>query len=599
MNTPNYSNNPTARTDSSPESPKRRQAEQKIRMMEELQSDLLDPKTVRRLVYDLRVHQIELEIQNDELRGLHEELEAAKKRFQDLYDFAPAGYITVSAQGVIVEANRTAATLLNLAEGTLVGQPFFRFILSVDQDIYYQHRAAIFETVEPQTCKLRLLRTDQPPFWARLATAPVDEGGQDPAMCRIMLSDINDGMRLAEEKKQLDAKCRQLKKTESLGRMAGAIAHHFNNLLGVVMGNLELAELGMAKKTDSSRNITSAMQAAQRAAEVSSSMLLYLGQSLAPREPLDFAATCYTGLAGLRAVMPEEVDMVVDFPTDGLSVNANAYQIIQVLKNLVTNAWEGQNQHRGTIDLSMKTIKHEDIPAASRYPLDFQSQHNLYACLTVRDSGCGIAAPDIEKIFDPFYSSRFLGRGLGLSIVLGIVRAHGGFLTVASKVGRGSLFSIFLPVCDREIVPAAGNTVPEEHGIAAGDTVLVVDDEPMLCEFADSALTRMGYKVLLAKDGLEAVEVFRQHGHSISCVLCDLIMPGMDGWETMSALRRLAPNLQIILSSGYDQTQAMGGEHADLPQFFLGKPYDLAGLSEVIGQALANAGKLQPQQQPE
>jgi len=480
MNTANYSHNPNARADSIPDSPERRQAEKKIRMMEELQSDLLDPKTVRRLVYDLRVHQIELEIQNDELRGLQQELEVAKSRFKDLYDFAPAGYITVNDQGLIVEANRTAATLLNVEVETLVGQPFFRFILSVDQDIYYQHRAAISEIAEPQTCKIRLLRTDLPPFWARLATSPVGEAEQGQAMCRIMLSDINDGMRLAEEKKQLEDKCRQLEKTESLGRMAGAIAHNFNNLLGVVLGNLELAEYGIAKKTDLSKYVTSAIQAARRAAEVSSSMLTYLGQSHAQQEPLDLAVTCHVALAGLQVGIPKEVDLVVDFPTEGPSVNANADQVHLVLENLVNNAWEAQNQHRGTIHLSVKTIKPEDIPAVHRLPLDYQSRHNLYACLTVRDTGCGITTPNIEKLFDPFYTSKFIGRGLGLSIVMGIVRAHGGFLAVTSRVGRGSLFSIFLPVCGREIVPA-GDTGSKEQEITGGGTEPVVDDEPMFC----------------------------------------------------------------------------------------------------------------------
>jgi PAS domain S-box-containing protein len=450
----NYNQNPTVRPDSSQESPQRRQAEKKIRMMEELQSDLLDPKTVRRIVYDLRVHQIELEVQNEDLRILQQELEASKMRFKDLYDFAPAGYITVNDQGVIVEGNRTAAILLNVVTETMVGQPFFRFILSVDQDIYYHHRAAILETAEPQTCKLRMLRKDLPPFWARLATAPVGDADQTPAACRIMISDINDGMRLAEEKKQLEAKCRNLEKAESLGRMAGAIAHHFNNLLGAVMGNLELVQYGIAQETESSKYISSAMQAARRAAEISSSMLTYLGQSFAQRDPLDFSATCRTGLAGLRAVIPKDVDMVVDFPTDGPSVNGNVYQVHQVLKNLVTNAWESQIRQRGNIHLSMKTIKPEDIPVGHHFPRDFQFQHNLYTCLAIQDTGCGIAAPDIEKLFDPFYTSKFFGRGLGLSIVLGIVRVHGGFLMVTSKVGRGSLFSIFLPVCGGGISPS-------------------------------------------------------------------------------------------------------------------------------------------------
>jgi signal transduction histidine kinase len=462
MKTVNYNHSPTVRLDSSQESPQSRQAEKIIRIIEEPQSDLPDPTTVRRIVYDLRVHQIEVEIQNEELRSLQRELEASKTRFKDLCDFAPAGYITVNDQGVIVEGNLTAAILLNVVTETMVGQPFYRFVLPVDQDIYYQHWAAMFEIAERQTCKLRLVRKDLPPFWALLATAPVGSADQSPAMCRIMISDINDGMRLAEEKKQLEAKCRNLEKAESLGRVAGAIAHHFNNLLGAVMGNLKLAQYGTVRETESSRNITSAMHAAQRAAEISSSMLIYLGQSFAQREQLDFAATFRTCLAGGQVVMPKEVDMAIDFAADGPSVDANVYQVHQVLKKLMTNAWESQSRHRGTIHLSMKTIKPEDIPTTHRFPRNFQFQHRLYTCLTVQDTGCGIAEPDIENLFDPFYTSKFFGRGLGLPIVLGIVRAHSGFLLVTSKVGRGSLFSIFLPVVGRDFSPA-GDRVIEGH----------------------------------------------------------------------------------------------------------------------------------------
>jgi two-component system, cell cycle sensor histidine kinase and response regulator CckA len=477
MNTEYYLHNPKAPPALRPKSAKRRQAEKKIRMVEELQSDLLDPKTVRQLVSDLRAYQIELEIQNEELRGLQQELEVSKSRFKELYDLAPAGYVTVSEQGVIVEGNRTAAHLLNVAAETLVGQTFFRFILAEDQDIYYQHRAAIFETAEPQSCKLRLLRPDLRPFWVRLLTAPVGgETDQRPAMCLIMFNDIDDGIRLAEEKNQLEAKCRNLEKAESLGRMAGAIAHHFNNLLGVVMGNLELAEDAIAQKTDSFRYITSSMQAARRAAEVSGSLLTYLGQSFAQQQPLDFAKTCQSGIGKLQSSIPKEIEIVADFPSDGPLVNANAYQIHQVLKNLLTNAWESQN--RGTIHLSMQTITPVDIPAARRFPLDSQFEHRLYACLAVRDTGCGIAAPAIEQIFDPFYTSSFLGRGLGLPIALGIVRAHGGFITVTSKVGKGSVFSIFLPVYEEEITLSTGRTIIGQEK-SEGKTELIFKDEPM------------------------------------------------------------------------------------------------------------------------
>jgi len=589
MDNNNFNHDPTAKPNPGLESPLRRQAQAKLQAMEELQTDLLDPKQARRLVHELRVHQLELEIQNEELRVIQQELEAAKSRFKDLYDFAPVGYMTVSEAGMMVETNRTAATLLSVEQDTLAGQPFSRFILPEDQDIYYHHRAAIFETAEPQTCKLRLLRTDHPPFWARLETAPAREGEQDPPLCRIMLSDISEGVRLAAEKKQLEAEYRQLQKEESLGRMAGAIAHHFNNLLGVVMGNLELAAGTLPDETGPRENIDSAMKAARRAAEVSSSMLTYLGQTLGKHELLDLSSTCHTSLQKLRTVMPKEVEMVVDFPPDGPLIKANAYQIQQVLKNLITNAWEGHNHRPGTIQLSIKKVVLEDIPATHRFPLDWQAQQNLFACLTIKDSGCGINVPDIEKLFDPFFTSKFLGRGLGLSIVLGIIRAHGGVVTVTSKVDRGSVFNIFLPIYAGEIVrPTNRAAIGQE---ASEGTVLVVEDEPMLRDIVKAALTRMGYMVLVAKNGFEALEIFQQHRESIGCVLCDLIMPGMDGWDTLSALRRLSPDLPVILSSGYDPVQAMAGDHPDLPQFFLGKPYDLSALDEVVRQAFAENGK--------
>lgn len=587
MDNNNYGHNPTD-TVAGPESLLRQQAKAKLQMWEDLQPEVLvDPKKVRWLVHELRIHQIELEMQNADLRCIQQELEVSKGRFKDLYDFAPIGYMTVSETGLIAETNRTAATLLNVLADTLAGQSFCHFILPDDQDIYYHHRAAILETAEPQSCKLRMLRTDHNPFWARIETAPAHETAQGSPVCRIMFSDISDGVRLAAEKTQLETQYRQLQKAESLGRMAGAIAHHFNNLLGVIMGNLELAMNRLPESAGLQDNLTSAMKATRRAAEVSGSMLTYLGQTLGKHEPLQLATTCQIGLTKVQAVVPKDVNMVVDIPSDGPTVNANAYQIQQILKNLITNAWESMHHQRGTIHLSIKTVSSMDIPATHRFPLDWQADDDLYACITVTDTGCGIDVSDIEKLFDPFYTSRFLGRGLGLSIVLGIVRSHGGVVNVTSKVGRGSTFNVFLPVYAGEITRPP-HWVTEGQEITRGTIVLIVEDEPMLREISQVALTRMGYEVLVAGDGCEALEVFQQHRESIGCVLCDLMMPRMDGWETLSALRKLAPDLPVILSSGYDQVQVMAGEHADLPQFFLGKPYDLAGLHEVIQQALAN-----------
>jgi CheY-like chemotaxis protein len=307
--------------------------------------------------------------------------------------------------------------------------------------------------------------------------------------------------------------------------------------------------------------------------------------------------------------MPGTVVLETELPSPGPAVIGNAIEIQQVLTNLITNAWEAVGTSRGSIHLSVKTLSTADIPQSNRFPIGWQPQDNAYACLTVTDAGSGIADNDIEKLFDPFFSSKFTGRGLGLSVVLGIVKAHGGAVTVESKPGKGSAFRVFLPVSAQEVAkepdkiqvngdtlrqgvpiysPDKEATVPE---ITRDGTVLLVDDEGMLLDMAAAMLTRLGFTVLAAKDGVEALELFRQHRDEIRLVLSDLTMPRMDGWETLTALRQHAPDLPVILASGFDKAHVMAGDHSEWPQVFLGKPYRLKELGDAIDQALVSRKK--------
>ena len=414
---------------------------------------------------------------------------------------------------------------------------------------------------------------------------------------------ITERKKAEAEKAILEAQTRQLQKADSLGRMAGAIAHHFNNQLGVVIGNLEMAIDDLPHGAGPANRLTTAMQAAWKAAEMSGLMLTYLGQSFDKLEPLDLSDACRRGLPMLRAAMPGKVVLETDLPSPGPVISANENQIQQVLTNLVINAWEAIGEGQGAIHLSIKTISPAEIPAAYRLPIGWQSQDSAYAGMEVKDAGCGIADKDIEKLFDPFFSSKFTGRGLGLSVVLGIVKAHDGAVTVESEPGRGSTFRVFLPVSAEEVPrqPDKGNcgdtllqgvpTIPSSTEMEGSGTVLLVEDEEMVREMAAAMLTRLGFSVLEAKDGVEAVELFRQRQDEIRCVLCDLTMPRMNGWETLTALRNLAPDIPVILASGYDKAQVMAGDHPELPQAFVGKPYKFKGLSDAINQALVSEKK--------
>lgn len=399
------------------------------------------------------------------------------------------------------------------------------------------------------------------------------------------LIDLTELKRAEAERQKLEVQNRQLQKSESLGRMAGAIAHVFNNRLQAVMLGMELAMDAAAQNPEIGAALAEAMRSARNAAEVSNRMLTYLGQSHGSSEWLDLSEVCAQSLYLLRALIPRDMILETDLPAPGPGVSANTNQLHQVLTNLVTNAAEASVAGQGTIRLSVKTVAAAQIPAAGRFPVDWQPQAAAYACVEVADAGCGIAAQDLEKICDPFFSDKFTGRGLGLSIVLGIVRERGGLLTVESEVSRGSIFRVFLPVSS-EAKPRKPDPVKKNTGRATECTVLVVEDEWAVRKTVSAVLERSGFSVLAAEDGAEALRIFQPQADRISCVLCDVSMPGMSGWDTLTALRRLAPKVPVILASGYSESQVMQGTHADQPDFFLHKPYEIKALIEAINRVL-------------
>jgi CheY-like chemotaxis protein len=423
----------------------------------------------------------------------------------------------------------------------------------------------------------------------------------DPDLLYNALLECAHRLRVEADRAELESQNRQLQKAESLGRMAGAIAHHFNNQLQTVMGNLEMAMDDLPRGENPIEILNEAMQAACKASEVSSLMLIYLGQTTALRESLDISEVCQRSLPMLRAALPKDVILEAYLSSPGTAIYANENLIRQVLINLVSNARESIHAGAMAIHLTVKPVSAAEIPASPRFPIDWLPQDNVYACIEVSDTGCGIPDKDIENIFDPFFSSKFTGRGLGLSVVLGIVRTCGGSVTVESKPGKGSIFRVFLPVTTDAVFcqlhpiatpsvtigtppPGKSDKTPILEG---GGMVLLVEDEEPVRKMTSVMLTRLNYTVLEASDGVEAVEVFQQHQNEICCVLCDLTMPRMGGWETLAALRKISPDIPIILSSGYDKDQVMAGEHAEWPQAFLGKPYKLSDLHETIRKTIA------------
>ena len=531
-------------------------------------------------------------------KQISEALQESEANLKLLLNTVPIPVFYKDIEGRYIGFNKAFETFLGKSKEQLVGKSLFDISPPELAKVYHAQDVELFEKPGIQVYESQVRDSNNVLHNVIFHKASlINTQGSINGLIGAII-DITERKQVEAEKAELEVQNRQLQKAESLGRMAGAIAHHFNNQLYAVMGNLEMAMDDLPRGADISETLAEANKAAHKAAEVSRLMLTYLGQTPGKHEPIDLSEAYRKSLTLLLAAAPKGMILNADFPSSGPIINADAGQMQQILTNLITNAWESIYSNQDTIALTVKMVSHADIPTSKRFPIDWQPQKIAYACLEVSDTGCGITNKDIEKLFDPFFTTKFTGRGLGLPVVMGIVKAHDGGITVKSEPGHGSVFRVFLPISTEElpiqhdlpVMSEALRTGKTEKisKIEGGGTVLLIEDEEQVRNMAKIMLTRLGYTVLEAKDGIEAVEIFQLHQDEIRCVLSDLTMPRMDGWETLSALRKLSPDIPVILSSGYDEAQVMAGEHPERPNAFLSKPYQLKGLSDTISRVLAN-----------
>ncbi len=448
--------------------------------------------------------------------------------------------------------------------------------------------AAIARATEhgmPWDLELPLITARGRPIWVRVQGSALWENGRVVKLGGAF-HDITERRQVETEKNRLALVNQHLEKAESLGRMAGAIAHHYNNQLQAVIGNIDLALSDLPPTSSLALSMGEAMRSARKAAEMSGLMLTYLGQHTEATEPLDLGEITEGALDRLSQRSPPHIPLLSDLPSPGPSIRGNSKQFQHVLSQLLTNAWEAIGTNAGTVRVSVKTVAACDLPSANRAPISWRPSAADYACLEVADTGCGIEPQTMDKIFDPFFSTKFVGRGLGLPVVLGVVRAWQGAVSVESAPGRGSTFRLYFP---RSLTPAPRrrNQAPVARQPDRRAKVLVVDDEPAVREFAMLALTKAGHTVTAAANGLEAAHTFAKDAGAFDCVICDVTMPGMNGWETLTALRRLRHGVPVILMSGHREEHVMAAGTSERPHAFLQKPYDTQELCQTLRHVLA------------
>ena len=401
----------------------------------------------------------------------------------------------------------------------------------------------------------------------------------------LITVDISEKKRLEQENKLIEAQMLHVQKLESLGVLAGGIAHDFNNILMVVLGNTDLALMQLAPESPVRDNLVQIDLAATRAADLARQMLAYSGKGRFVIENLDLTRIVEEMAQMLEVSISKKVVLSYNFAEGLPATNGDATQLRQVILNLVVNASEAIGDNSGMISITTSCMEC-DRAYLSDVMIDDRLCEGPYLVLEVADTGCGIDEDIIEKIFDPFFTTKFTGRGLGMAAVLGIVRGHKGAIKIYSEKGKGTTFRLLLPAlqvtADRQVTPPVQEALRQ-----GGGTVLFVDDEESVRTVGEDMLQALGFGVLIATDGRDAVQVFERNRDEIVCVLLDLTMPQLDGEQTFRELRLLKPDVKVIISSGYNEhevTQMFGGD--GLPGF-IQKPYTLAEVGRKLREILA------------
>jgi PAS domain S-box-containing protein len=398
--------------------------------------------------------------------------------------------------------------------------------------------------------------------------------------------------RNVSERKQLEEQLRHTQKLESLGLLAGGVAHDFNNLLTGILGNASLALEGLSSNHPVRAQLSDVISASERAAHLTRQLLAYAGKGRFVIDLLDLSDLVREISTLVQASIPKNAHLQLELQDNLPPIEGDSSQIQQIIMNLVINGAEAIGSNNNGVVFVTTALQQVD----EHYRLNTlggspELAPGEYVSLDVHDTGCGMDAVTVTRIFDPFFTTKFTGRGLGLAAVQGIVRGHKGAMKVYSDPGKGSTFKVLFPTSQQKAVPKKVTApVPRR----ANELILVIDDEEIIRRTAKSMLERTGYVVVLAEDGKEGVELFQVLADKLSLVLLDMTMPAMSGEEALSRMKAIKPDIKVILSSGFNEVEAVRRFTGKGLAGFLQKPYSSAALREKVAAVLERTASESP-----
>ena len=518
----------------------------------------------------------------DRRHSHHDRARAGETRYRNIIETMEEGYFEIDLKGKLTFINDAFARMAGRTPAAMRGLRT-RDYTTTDTATRMQHTLhKVYLTGESQRIgSFDVLRPDGQRMVLELSASPIQSRTGRIEGFRGIARDVSEKLKVAREKERLESQLHQARKMEAIGTLASGIAHDFNNIMMGILGNTTL----MISKLDADHphfdKLANIEKYVENGSELTQQLLgfarggKYNVKPTSLRELVEESAQMFG-----RTKKEIRIHKSHLRPTRAVAVDRG--QIEQVLLNLFVNAWQAMP---GGGDLYLLT---EDVDLDTGYQAPYEIVPGAYVKLSIMDTGVGMDQATRKRIFEPFFTTKEMGRGsgLGLASAYGIIKNHGGYINVYSEVGRGTTFNLYLPACDRR---QADDDGAARRIYTGSETILLVDDEDITMDVGEELLEELGYKVLTARNGADALAIYRRHQGRIDMVILDMVMPGMGGGQTYDALKKINPEVKVLLASGY----SISGEASRILErgcnAFIQKPFNIKQLSEKIRRVLDTA----------
>ena len=504
-------------------------------------------------------------------------LRESESRFRAVFDQVGISMIVMSPDGTVVECNEAVSEELGYTHRQLHGTGILSLVHEDDREpVRFELDALGAGQSESRQFEHRLICRDEAVFWYCTTATLVHLESDTPGFIVALLENIT-ARRLREHQVQ------QRQKMESLGLLAGGIAHDFNNLLVGIMANAELLANELPGDPPAAGVCGDIVQSAQRAAALCNQLLAYAGKAPKSEQALSLTGLVLQSQELLRAALGRQANLEFKCASLLPSIKGDPSHIRQVVLSLISNAADALDGAGGTVQImtGVASLGAHDFGTLIHETAGMPGD---YVYVSVTDSGVGMTEDAVTRIFDPFYTTKHLGTGLGLAAVAGLVRAHHGMISIRSTAGAGTTITVYFPPTSEEAAPVPETPPPPEPATkpAGGGTVLVVDDEDVVRRTAQRVLERNGYRVLTAVDGQDGVEVFERRHAELAAVLLDLTMPRMNGATACRKMRAIDAKVPIILSSGFSENENTDPTLMNEAAGYIRKPYRIQQLLDLL-----------------